>query len=181
MRELDEASEAVRQLLEGAGDCYQDGDRNLLYGYATDLMAAPEEHQDRFQAMLLNARRGFFHCAADGIAFIPLERFAEEFGRSIDDNYPGAGEAFVRMARSYWTLRMLEARLRRRYAGVGIQQLLLAVEEPMGRLFFSDDDGELEPADRAILQRAMIEESGAPIDAEAFLFGNPLLMGNPLA
>ena len=39
----------------------------------------------------------------------------------------------------------------------------------------------LEAADLAIVQRAMIEESGAPIDAEEFLFGNPLLMGNPLA
>ena len=131
-------------------------------------------------AMLRNARRGFFHCAADGVAFVPLARFAEEFGQSIDDNYPGSGTAFARLATSYWTLRILEGRLRRRYAGVGIQQLLLAVEEPLGKLFFPDDD-DLEPADRAILQRTTIEQSGAPIDAEDFLFGNPLLMGNPLA
>lgn len=180
MHELDEASAAVRRLLEAADDRFCDADRDLLYGYGTDLMAASEQDLDRFAEMIRSARRGFFHCAARGDAFVPLELFAEEFGRSIDDNYPGAGAAFLRLATSYWTLRILEGRLRRRYAGVGIQQLLLAVEDPIARLFFADaDDTAMEAADRAILQRLMIEDSGAPIDAEEFLFGNPLLMGNP--
>jgi hypothetical protein len=182
MQELDEGNEAVRRLLEAAGERYDEKDRDLLYGYATDLMAAPESDQIRFGEMVTIARRGFFHCAARGDAFVSLDRFAEEFGLSIDENYPGAGPAFLRMATSYWTLRMLEGRLRRRYAGVGIQQLLLAIEQPLGQLFFADtEDHSMEPADRATMQRVMIEESGAPIDAEEFLFGNPLLMGNPLA
>lgn len=182
MYELDEASAAVRRLLEAVGDRFSDSDRDLLYGYGTDLMAASVQDQDRFAGMIGNARRGFFHCAARGEAFVPLELFAEQFGRSIEENYPGAGPAFLRLATSYWTLRMLEGRLRRRFAGVGIQHLLLAVEDAVGRLFFADpDDDSMEPAERAILQRLMIEESGAAIDAEEFLFGNPLLMGNPLA
>jgi len=178
--DLDQALAALELLLRAGGEEPAEDDREILLAFGSDLHAAPAAYQDRLGIIYEAARRGFFHCAATGTPFLPMETFDEEFGRSIEDNYPGAGVEFARMARSYWTLSMLEARLRLHFAGVAAQQVLLGVVAPVGETFFRDL-ADRDPGEVADVQRRMIEQSGAPIDVESFLFGNPLLMGNPLA
>jgi hypothetical protein len=75
---------------------------------------------------------------------------------------------------------MLQGRLSNRYAGTSLQQLLRFVEDRVGQAFFPEDDT-LDGAQLARIQRRLIAQSGASIDIEQFLLGNPLLVGNPLA
>lgn len=169
-------------MLERAGDRCTEQDRLLLLSHGSDLLTCPDERQDRFAAMYEAALRGFFHCAAQGVAFVPTDRFADEFGASLDHTYPGAGPEFLRLCTSYWTLHMLEGRLRLRYAGVALQQLLLAIAVKVGEAWFP----EVAPADGGAVaalvarQRQLILDSGAAIDIDELLFANPQLMGNPL-
>ncbi len=179
--ELEQGQAAILSLLARVGVRAEEGDDGLLLRHATDREAdAGLKH--RMAVVLDSAFQGFFHAAVEGHAFIPVDRFEAEFGVSLERAYPGAGAAFLRFARSYWTLRSLAGRVALRYTGIVMQQLLASIETRIREAFFPDESGDNMPAvQRARLQRRLIEQSGAPIDIDAFLLGNPLLMGNPLA
>lgn len=182
MEDLQAGHAALERMLRAAGVTYRQEDRALVLGYGNELASAPTSVQDRFQELFEAASLGFFHCAAEGLPLVSLGPQRVDFDLSLEANYPGSGAAFRRFATSYWTLRMLEARIARRYSGTGLQQLLCGIEARVARVFFVDpDNDETEPAERAAEQRRLILRSGADIDVEAFLLGNPLLMGNPLA
>ena len=177
--ELDLGLAAVTRMLERAGLRSEPGDTDLLLSYAAETESSKDKPR-RFAVMADSALQGFFHLAAEGHTFVPVDRYRDEFGDSLQENYPGAGAAFVRFATSYWTLHMLHGRLGTRYAGTSLQQVLRFVEERVGRAFFPEDDV-LDSAQLARVQQRLIAQSGAPIDVDQFLFGNPLLVGNPLA
>lgn len=166
-------------MVERAGLRSEEGDADLLLSYAAEADARAEQRH-RFAILADSALQGFFHLAAEGHAFVSLDSYQEEFGDSLEANYPGAGAGFLRLARSYWTLQMLEGRLGMRYAGTLLQQTLLSVHARVGEAFFpaeeSRDSGEL-----ARVQRSLVEQSGAAIDLDEMIMGNPLLVGNPLA
>ncbi len=176
--ELELGLDAVGAMSERAGVRLGDADRELLLSYAPEAgIDGGGEH--RFAVIADAALRGFFHLAATGHAFVPIERFEDEFGDSLTHNYPGAGAGFTRLATSYWTLHMLEGRLGTRFAGTLLQQCLASIVGRVRTAFFAEVDGD--SGTRALAQRDLIARSGAPIDADEFLLGNPLLVGNPLA
>jgi hypothetical protein len=179
MSELDLGLAAVAAMLERAGLRCESGDTDLMLSYAAETESSKDKAR-RFAVIADSALQGFFHLAGEGHTFVSVDRYREEFGESLEVNYPGAGAAFVRFATSYWTLHMLHGRLSTRYAGTSLQQVLLFVEDRVGRAFFPEDEV-LDSAQLARVQRQLIAQSGAPIDVERFLFGNPLLVGNPLA
>lgn len=182
MQDLEAGHAALEQMLRRVGVAYRSEDRTLLLAYGNEIGTPSGDLHDRFEGLYEAAYQGFFHCAADGVAFVPVGSDGGDFDLSLEDNYPGAGAAFQRFATSYWTLRVLEGRVARRYAGVGLQQILCGIEARIARLVFLDPDADpLEPSARAAEQRRAITESGAPIRIEEFLLGNPLLFGNPLA
>lgn len=169
-------------MLRAVGVEYREEDRALLLAYGNDPDAVVQARQDRIQQLFEAAYTGFFHCAAEGVAFVPVGAAGDDFDLSLGDNYPGASASFRRFATSYWTLRMLEGRIAERYAGIGLQQLLCAIQARIADVFFVDPDTDpMEAGERAAEQRRLIVGSGAPIDVEDFLLGNPLLFGNPLA
>lgn len=179
--ELEIAAAAVELMVQRGGDSWSDDDRALLLAYGSDLLTSPGERQDRFAALYEAALRGFFHCAADGVAFVPVERFEDEFAESIHSTYQGGSAAFLRLCRAYWTLHMLEGRVRLRYAGLALQQLLLAVDVKVAEAWFPETDLDDDAVEALVAeQRRLVLESGAAIDMDELLFGNPMLMGNPL-
>ena len=177
--ELEKGLEAVGLMLERAGVPAEPGDTDLLMAFAAET-EADESEQRRFAVIADSALQGFFHLAAEGHAFVSVERFQEHFGDSLEKNYPGAGAAFMRLAASYWTLHMLHGRVNTRFSGTSLQQILRFVEDRVGQAFFPEDD-RLDSEQLARVQRRLIAQSGASIDVDEFLLGNPLLVGNPLA
>ncbi|NKB88864.1 MAG: hypothetical protein GKS06_11660 [Acidobacteria bacterium] len=177
--ELELGMEAIGLLLDRAGVPAEPGDADVLMAFASET-EADESSQRRFAVIADSALQGFFHLAAEGYPFVSVERFQAQFGDSLEKNYPGAGAAFMRLAASYWTLHMLHGRINTRFSGTGLQQVLRFVEDRVGQAFFPEDD-RLDAEQLARVQRRLIAQSGADIDVEQFLLGNPLLVGNPLA
>ncbi len=169
-------------MLGSLGERLTGRDRDLLLRHASSLHGAEPSDQGRLLRLFDLIVDGFLQCAARGKTFVPIEAFEPELADSLAANYPGAGPAFLRLASSYWTLRMLEGRVSLRYAGIALQQLLASVEDKIAEAFFTDPAEDLLSSDqRAVLQRRMWVESGASIDVDEFLVANPLLVGNPLA
>ena len=171
----------AERLLGAVGVPVSEDDATLLLTYGADAHGLAPELRDRIGVLFEAALRGFFHCAARGEGF-SADADDERFEQALAAAYPGAGAAFARLARSYWSLRVLEARLSRHFGGVLVQQLLRSVERCVGRAFFPEPSDEADaPAHYAAEQRRLLARVEAPIDVEELLFGNPLLVGNPLA
>ena len=167
------ACKAVSVLLSAVGHALGEGDQRILLKRPDEITGTD---RTRASAILASAWRGFFFCAATGHAFVPLQRIEEQLGRALDENYPDASDEFLKFATSYWTLKLAAADLSRdaRYRKTGIQQLLCKIETDLGSVFFPAPGATGVPASkREEIQRALLGESGAPIDLEEFMRGNP--------
>ena len=54
-----------------------------------------------------NILKGFFHCAAKGLTFVPEEIIIDRYGKSVEQNYPEANNEFLKFAKTYWTLKIV--------------------------------------------------------------------------
>ena len=126
--------------------------------------------------------RGFFHCAEKGLALVPEKLVISRFGNSIQDNYPDANEVFLRFARTYWTLRVLVLDLMKEDIEWIGGHLLGKLEQDIGPVFFPfPGPVKIPPSKREKFQRELIKESGADIDIEEFVRGNPILIRDKAA
>ena len=100
----DEVTRIAAQLITRGGVRLSDEDLRLLESNASVLTSGQE---DRADVMSTAALRGFFDAAADGDALVPLYLIQEQFGRTLEEDYPEAGEAFLRFARTYWSLKIV--------------------------------------------------------------------------
>lgn len=179
--ELRDGLEVLRGMLERAGETLQEDDENLLLTYGAELEGASEAVNARLDRLSAATLEGFFHSAAAGVRLEVPEALGEGFADSIDDNYPGAGAAFRRLAETFWTLKMLEARVGERHSGITLQQVLRDVVERVERAFFTEPGEERSADDLAADQRQLLARAGVSQHADELLHGNPLLVGNPLA
>jgi hypothetical protein len=121
--------------------------------------------------------RGFFICAAKGIALCPEEKVTEKFGNSIEDNYPKASEPFLKFAKTYWTLRVLVYDLMETDMEWIGAHLLGKLEQDIGPVFFPfPGPKKIAPSKREKFQRELLEEFGKDINIEEFMKGNPILI-----
>jgi hypothetical protein len=129
---------------------------------------------------------GFYKCAADGYNFVSESRIKEKFGKSLQENYPGAGEAFMSLARTFWTLKLVEIDLRHNHDLI-IFSLISQLNRSIGNIFFPNRPNpkvEIAPGvvdDRESVQRNLILSSGANIDIDEFLSGSPIIRDSRLA
>ena len=125
-----------------------------------------------------NILEGFFHCAAKGLTFIPEEIITGRHGRSVEQNYPEASNEFLKFAKTYWTLKILVDNL---ITSGEIDCLggyfLGKLEQAIGPLFFPlPGPMKIPPETREKHQRELLKASGANIDIEKFIEGNPILI-----
>lgn len=136
-----------------------------------------EQHSRRLAEIYDAIFRGFFHCAAEGLTLVPERRVTERFGKSIQDTYPEANEVFLNFAKTYWTLRVLEFELMENDMEWIGAHLLGKLEQVIGPVFFPfPGPKKIKPSKREQTQRELIEESGAHIDIDEFIKGNPILI-----
>jgi hypothetical protein len=115
------------------------------------------------------------------VPLVAEELVARRFKHGIRENYPEASEAFLDFARTYWTLRVLVLALLQTHSddtslNLG-ERLLCQLEQEIGPVFFPFPGPEkIDSATREAFQRQLIEESGANIDIEDFMAGNPILL-----
>lgn len=135
------------------------------------------EEQSIFDSILDDVNRGFYETAAVGGTFADVGAIKEYYGRSLEENYPEAGPAFLKFAYSFWTLQLVVRGPgfdpRRSLAEATLSQL----EVDIASVFFptpgpSSIDYKLREAE----QRRLLALSGAPIDIEDFIAKNSILL-----
>ena len=169
----EQALSALRTLVTQGGNQISDGD--LIIFKKTPNEA--EQHRGRLSEIYDTMFRGFFHCAAKGLPLVPEKRVTERFGKSIEDNYPEANEVFLKLARTYWTLRVLVYDLMDADMDWVGAHLLGKLEQDIGPVFFPfPGAAKISPSKREAFQRELIEKSGADIDISDFIRGNPILI-----
>ena len=180
--DLESAYDTMSALLQAAGDELESRDRQLLLTHADQLEAIADHEKERIGAMFGSAWQGFFTCAVRGQAFVATDRIKSQLGRTLENNYPGASEAFLRFATSYWTLKMLadDLSLDTRYQQTAIQQLFRKIETDIASVFFpTPGPVRVSARKRQQAQRRLLLDSGVPIDIEEFMTGNPILAASP--
>jgi len=125
-----------------------------------------EKYTTRIGEIYENILKGFFHCAAKGLTFIPEEIITERYGRSVEQNYPEASNEFLKFAKTYWTLKILVDNLIKsgKIDCLGVH-FLGKLEQVIGPLFFPFPGPiEISPIMREKDQREFLKASGANID-----------------
>jgi len=119
---------------------------------------------------------GFFHMAAKDQVFCPLERVAQYYGRPIPQAYPGCSRTFYRLTNTYFTFKV-------ELIAVGhdasiCASLLRRADLEFSGVFYPTPGPFAPPtAQREATMRTLILASGAPLDVEDFVRGNPYLRG----
>jgi len=173
------AYSALYALLDAGHDCLTESDRILLAKKAEQIT---ENDKPRIASILQASYRGFFVCAAKGNTFVPVDQIQSKYGKTLEENYPGASQAFLRFAYSYWTLKCLALALAadEDHERSGIQQLILKIERELGSIFFPTPGPiRMSTKAREKAQRKVLSEWKAPIAIEEFIKGNPILNAAP--
>jgi len=169
----EQAISALETLVTSGGMSLTDNDLNIFPRNPEKTEQYSKRLSEIYQAMFY----GFFHCAAEGSVLVPENRVVEKFGHSIKDNYPEANEVFLKFAKTYWTLRVLTYDLLENNMDWIGAHLLGKLEQDIGPVFFPFPGRvKIAPSKREETQRELIKESGANIDIEEFITGNPILI-----
>lgn len=170
-----DAMAAVTQLLEHGGIALDDEVVRVLE--IDEEGSASEADRTIAAGIMEAATKGFFRAAASGISLIPAAEITQHFGRSLEDNYPEAGEAFLRFARTYWSLRIVTGAPAFASGTRFAHAILAKIERVIGSLFFPFPGPlTIDPADREAGQRELLRELGEGIDIEDFIRHNPILI-----
>ncbi|MFC2068282.1 hypothetical protein ACFLTP_04680 [Chloroflexota bacterium] len=169
----EQALVAITALVVGGDNSLTDDDFSIFGRNPEEA----EEYSKRLSEIYDAMFRSFFHFAAEGLGLIPENRVTEKFGRPIKDNYHEASEPFLKFAVTYWTLRVLTYdSMENDMEWIGVH-LLAKLEQDIGPVFFTfPGQVKIAPSMREKTQREFIQRSGANIDIERFMKGNPILI-----
>lgn len=117
---------------------------------------------------------GFFHMAAKDQVFCPLERVTTYYGRTVQQAYPGCSRTFYKLTQTYFTFKVELIALA--HDSSLCSGLLRGIDLDFSGVFYPTP-GPLghAGAQREVAMRTLILESGAPLDIEDFIRGNPYL------
>jgi hypothetical protein len=149
--------ESVREILRKPGDT-----------------SVPPGLTGQLEDIKFRAIHGFFHCASKGVIFTELNRICEFYGRDLDQAYPAASPTFMKLARTYWTFKVVFNECHKDPSLC--VRLLDAIDLNFAGLFFPMP-GPFGPSseNRQMAMRALIGMSGADLDVEDYLRGNPYI------
>jgi len=130
--------------------------------------------KDRMRAIKDAAIPGFFHMAAKDQVFCPLERVTAYYGRTVQRAYPGCSRTFYKITNTYFTFKVELIALGQEPSLCS--GLLRGIDLDFSGVFYPTPGPLAHPAaQREAAMRAVILASGAPLDIEDFIRGNPYL------
>jgi hypothetical protein len=130
--------------------------------------------REHLEVLQYKAIEGFFHCAAKDVVFTGMDRVSKFYGRGLEQAYPGASPTFMKLARTYWTFKVV---LNECLSDDSLcVRLLVAIYVSFCGVFFPTP-GPFGPSrtQRMMAMRTLIEGSGADLDVEDYLRSNPYL------
>jgi hypothetical protein len=167
MNKLNESLRILQILVESAGGSIEPV-QDLLRRNDTDV--TDEDDIGRLKALYDVAIDGFFHCAARDITFTDVSRIKKFYGRTLEQTYPGASNTFMKLARTYWTFKVI---LNECTPDKSICiNLLGAIDIAFAGVFFPTP-GVSQPKElRETTMRFLIEQSSAELDVEDYIRNN---------
>lgn len=177
---MKEKLDAINKMISEAGEIINN---ELLKtpteskNYNTEYINLSEQMQylvSHYSELLLI---GFMRCAANGYEFVPIEEVNTRFRKTIEENYKSAqpSTSFIKFAKSYWTLERLCHDTKYLSPTTIADILLNKLELDIAGLFFPSGGNEIDVDHRENVQRNVLSQSGANIDIEDFINGNPYL------
>ena len=167
MNKVDEGLRILKVLVESAGGSIE-STRYILQKSHTNVTA--RDDIARLEELQETAIKGFFHCAASNVTLTDVSRIRGFYGRTLEDNYPGASAAFMKLARTYWTFKVSLIKCVPD-SSVCIS-LLQAIDLAFAGVFFPTPG--ISPSNelREETMQTLIEHSGADFDVEDYIKGN---------
>lgn len=163
-----------------AGSCeLSDSDWTILGTPVSEVDSLSEAQKSRLNEIIPKLGRGFFHLGSRGYEFVDSGEIKQTFGRTLRENYREANETFLAFATSYWTFKLWVQEVNadsddRVPIAVG---MLPAAEEQIASMFFpTPGPAKIKPDHREKTQRQILAEYEVPMDVEAFMAGNPILI-----
>lgn len=170
--------QTLRELLERGGYQFGNDDVEILQREVRAPDSLSPEDLDRLGQWQEAIIRGFFDAAADGYAAVPTYLIKERFGRSLKENYPDASSEFLKLATTFWTIKLIVAELRESNPYSVPYGILSTLEQDIvGPLFFpAYGPVKIDPKKRERDQRAFLNTYGDRIDVGNLMRGNPILL-----
>jgi hypothetical protein len=170
------AISAIRTMTHEVGLDLTGDDEALLSRREDDPLS--EADTARLATISQSLSRGFYFLAARGHTFADPAGIPNRFGSTLEANYPEASPSFLKFAYSYWTLRLIiDHRAFENNRPIAWNLLAGYDDQVLRPLFFPTPGPVIIPPDRrATTQRRLIAGSGAPINIDDFLRGNPILL-----
>jgi len=167
----EQAMRILQVLVESAGGTLEPVQHIMGQGYTDDVA---RNHAGQLREIHDTAIAGFFHCAAGNVFFADLGSIRAQYGRGLEDVYPGTSPTFMRLAKTYWTFKVCLIRCTPD-SSVCIK-LLWAIDETFAGVFFPTP-GPFSPPRRLreIMMRDLITKSGACFDVEDYIRDNHYL------
>jgi hypothetical protein len=168
-----ESLKIIQTLMESTGASIEPY-RELLYKKHSDAMSKDEV--SKLEEIRLKAFNGFFHCAAQDIIFTDISRIKKFYGRTIEEACPGASHTFMKLAKTYWTFKVLLNEMVLGNRGKPVSSicfgLLQSIDIDFAGVFFPTP-GPFGPSKkkREEAMRSLIEMSGAGLDVDDYIQG----------
>jgi len=170
MSKVDDSLRILKILVESAGNSIEPF-RNLLLRNSSE--ATSENETAQLEQLRFAAIDGFFYCAASDMAFTDISGIAAFFGRTLEEAYPGVSPTFMKLARTYWTFKLVLIECTTDQSVC--TSLLQCIDVDFAGLFFPTPGISPPKELREDTMRTFIEQSGADLDVEDFIRGNPYL------
>lgn len=138
----------------------------------------PPEAKDLGADMMIAVERELWRRVCARETFGDLNRVAQRFGRSLEDNYGVTTGPFLDVAKAYWTFKLEMGDILPKYHDTWIGQALTAVEFRIAQLFFPTPGPISMPKRlRKEAQREYLQNAAPTFEIDRYLKENPMLKG----
>jgi len=165
MNKLEEALRILKLLVEPLGGSIEPT-LSILSKNDDELT---ESEAAQLRDLYNTAIDGFFVCAAIDLVFTNVSQIRELY--SLEERYPGASLTFMKLARTYWTFKVILIKIISDHSAC--VNLLGVIDNNFAGVFFPSP-GPFQPPKqlREKTMRTLIEQSGANLDVEDYIKGN---------
>ena len=150
-------------------------EKELLF-LETTLDQLKDEERKAIGIITLKMLEGYFLLAVKGHQFTDPYKIKQEFGKTLEENYPEANQLFIKFAKTFWTLKIcLLDSISEKLTGHIAYALLSYLENYVSSIFFPMPGiVTISSKEREDAQREILEDFD--VDIEEFMKGNPILI-----
>jgi hypothetical protein len=165
-------------ILDAVGKKLTKEEKELLLSRKTpeQFKQMNDEQKKKIGTVALKMIEGYLTLAVKGYKFTEIDKIKENFGKTVEKNYPEASKSFIKFAETYWTFNLcLRSFISEKLVNYVAYSLLFDLEHRVASIFFPTPGPITIPSnERERTQREILKDFD--IDIEDFIKGNPILI-----